>query len=237
MDFFNGIIEDAKAILSCCNMKSIPYDKNRLWQDVGRNEVVLMRDTAFELGSDDHAAVGFNLVTSADIGESTVVIAGNDICDIKGDCSFARISLIQIDDIEDEQAAYGTIRKIEYVKYHFHPQGYMMRTYSESHREQARISKAAVKSGISFESVGNSLIKKYMEQPAVKAVKVFFITDQSVAYDKLYKLALKNNEITAALNHALNNVNFDCSSCNLKPVCDEVEGMRELHFKNSGMQM
>jgi hypothetical protein len=33
----------------------------------------------------------------------------------------------------------------------------------------------------------------------------------------------------------MQNINFDCSTCNLKPICDEVEGMRELHFKNSGM--
>lgn len=237
MDFFNGIINAATSIISVCDLKSSPYDESSLWQDAGRNEVVLMRDTAFELGGGDNAAIGFNLVTSADIGESAVLIAGSDLCDIKNDCSFARISLIQIDDIEDEQSAYSTIRKIEYVKYHYYPQGYMMRTYSESLCEQVRVSRAAVKGGISFEKIGNSLIKKYLEQPAVKAVKVFFITDKSVAYDKLQGLALKNSEITKALNHALNNVNFDCSACNLKPICDEVDGMRELHFKNSGMQM
>ena len=111
----------------------------------------------------------------------------------------------------------------------------MMRTASRSHKEAVRVSKKALKNGISFEMAGNLLIKKYMEIPAVRSVNVIFITDTGADYNRLETLALKGNSITEALNHIMNSVKFDCDTCNLKPICDEVEGMKELHFKNMGM--
>lgn len=33
----------------------------------------------------------------------------------------------------------------------------------------------------------------------------------------------------------MKNIPLDCSDCSLKPVCDGVEGVRELHFKQNGM--
>lgn len=233
MDYFNRLISEVKAAVEPLE-KSVYYRaQGEAWEDAGRNEVVLLRDTAFELGGSGLPAVGFNLVTSQDIGESGVTVVGKNIGSIKGDCAFARISLIEIDDIADEQTAYNAIRKIEYVKYHIFPAGYMMRTSSESFREQVRVSREAVKKGISFEKIGNSLIDRYLENKAVKAARVIFVTHENADYTGFYKAAVKNNEITKTLNHALNSVSFDCNSCNLKAVCDEVEGMRELHFKKS----
>ena len=36
----------------------------------------------------------------------------------------------------------------------------------------------------------------------------------------------------SSLNHIFDNVMFDCSTCNLKEICDEVDGLKELHLKN-----
>ena len=30
----------------------------------------------------------------------------------------------------------------------------------------------------------------------------------------------------------LRDIRMDCSSCKLQPICNEVEGLKELHFKN-----
>lgn len=227
MDFFNSLIENTNELLGALPQKALTYTPDNAWADLGYNQVILQRDTAFELGG-----TGFNLVTSSEINDEIIVI-GNDLDKIKADCKFARISLIQIEDTADEQKAYNLIRKIEYVKYHYFPDGYMIRTSSRSHKEAVRVSKKAIKNGISFERVGNLLINKYKEIPAVKGVKVIFVTDQSADFNALTSLAEKNNRITETLNHIMNNVNFDCSTCNLKPICDEVEGMKELHFKTS----
>lgn len=228
MRFFDSIISEVNDILAPHDRLSYTLDSS--WTDSGRNELVLRRDSAFELDG-----IGFNLVTSQDIGDDGVDVIGDDLPSISSDRSFARISYIRLEDIDDEQKAYDLIRKIEYSKYHFFPRGYMSRAVSDTHKEVARLSKSAIADGLDFRKVGSLLIDKYKQNSAVKAARVVFVTDASVNYKALDALARRNYEITEALNHIMSNISFDCDACNLKKICDEVEGMRELHFKNAGM--
>lgn len=208
--------------------KSVFEFHGKLWEDAGRNEIVMQRDAAFEL-----QGTGFELFTSEKLSDDGVVVIGKDLKDLKDKSPFARVSLIELDDISDEQTAHDTVRKIEYIKYHYFPKGYMVRTNSLSFAENVRVSKKAIKDGISFEKVGSLLISKYRENSAVKAVKVFFITDKTVDYSKVQGLSEKSREITEALDHVIRDLNLDCNTCKLKAICDEVEGMKELHFKNA----
>lgn len=229
MEFFDSLIKKALEITQGLSEINYDYNPDNAWKDVGVNQVILQKHSAFEL-----SGTGFNLITSSPVKDGITVI-GNDLADIKKDCNFTRISIIQIEDTEDEQKLYNLIRKTEYVKYHYFPDGYMIRTSSRSHQEAVRVSKDAVKKGISFQNAGNLLINKYKENPAIRGVRVIFITSPEADHKAFEEIAQKNNAITETLNHIMNNVNFDCDTCNLKPVCDEVEGMRELHFKNKGM--
>lgn len=225
MKFFDSLIEEFGDITAPFEKKSYPLSD--AWPDAGGNQVIMRCDTAFELDG-----VGFNLVTSKKINDEIVVI-GDDLGKVNRDSRFARIAIIEIDGTEDEQAAYKLIKKIEYVKYHCFPDGYMARSTSRSHKEAVRVSKKAVKDGACFQKIGSLLIKKYREIPAVKGVRLIFITNPDADFAHIEKLAVKNYEIAETLNHIMNSINFDCDTCNLKPICDEVEGMKELHFKNS----
>ncbi len=227
MEIFDSLIKEVSRCLEPFNKKECIYKKENAWNDVGHNQVILQKETIFELDG-----VGFNLLTSSHIADGIVVI-GKDLQEIKQNAKFARICFIEFNEAEDTQKTYNLIRKIEYTKYHFFPDGYMIRTSAKAHKESVRVSKIAVKGGIDFQKIGNLLINKYKENPAVKGVKVVFVTDNAVDYSKLESLSKKNNEITETLNQVMNNLNFDCETCNLKPICDEVEGMRELHFKNA----
>ena len=62
------------------------------------------------------------------------------------------------------------------MKYHVYPEGYMMRVSPENQREQVRVSKQAVKRGISFRAIGNNFIKKYKENKLIDHVCVIFVT-------------------------------------------------------------
>lgn len=227
MDFFDSLISSTEDALSGFSKKS--FTPTEPWDDLGNSEVILLRDTYCELDG-----VGYNLITSKEIKDEIVVV-GKDVSEIRDKTSFARISLIQFDDSGDDQKNYDLIRKIEYTKYHTFPNGYMIRTSSRSHKEAVRISKKAIKKGIDFRKVGSLYIERYKQNPSVKAVKIIFVTDEKTDFSTLSKIAEKNNKITETLNHIMNSINFDCNLCNLKPICDEVEGMRELHFKNKGM--
>jgi CO dehydrogenase/acetyl-CoA synthase beta subunit len=229
MEFFDSLISEVSALTDTSHKNYYAYSEDCIWTDVGYSQVILQRDTAFELDG-----VGFNLVTSTKIDDGIVVV-GDELDAIKNSRKFARISLVQIEKDKEEQEYYKVIKKADYVKYHFFPEGYMMRTTSRSHKESVRVAKSALKKDISFEKVGNLLINKYRENPKIKAVKVVFITDQSTDYKALESIAQKSTAITETLNHIMNSVKFDCDSCNLKPICDEVEGMKELHFKSANM--
>ena len=162
-----------------------------------------------------------------------VILVGDDIDKISENRKFARICIVQIDDAADEQKEYNLIKKIDYVKYHVFPEGYMMRSTSRSHKEAVRVSKKAVKDGADFRKIGSLLIEKFKEIPAVKGVSVIFITDPKADYRLAENIAEKNYSVTETLNHVMNNVVFDCDTCNLKAICDEVEGLKELHFKKA----
>lgn len=226
MKFFDSLIAELNGAVAPLEKKI--YSADKAWKDSGTNQVIMKRDTAFELDG-----TGFNLVT-AEKTDDEIIVIGRDLAEIPADCKFARVAVIEIDADGDEQEAYKLIKKIEYVKYHCFPDGYMSRSTSRSHKEAVRVSEKAVSDGISFQSVGSLLIEKYKEIPAVRGVRLIFITDSRADFGKIENLAVKNHEITETLNHIMNNITFDCDTCNLKPICDEVEGMKELHFKNSG---
>ena len=225
MKFFDSLIRETENLISSLPKKTIRNDFS--WNDVGQNQVIMRRDTAFEL-----EGVGFNLVTSDEV-QDEIILTGDNLGEIKGNRKFARITVVGIEDGADEQKAYNLIKKIDYVKYHTFPDGYMMRSTSRSHKEAVRVSKKAIKDGIDFGAVGSLLIRKYKEIPAVKSVRVIFITHTDADYSETEKIATKNYEITETLNHVMNSVTFDCDTCNLKAICDEVEGMKELHFSKS----
>ena len=222
MKFFDSLILEAEKIISDLPKKE--FSKADPWRDSGQNQVIMRRDTAFEL-----EGVGFNLVTSDDVCDG-IILVGDDLGAIKDNRRFARITLVQIEDKGDEQKAYNLIKKIDYVKYHTFPDGYMIRSTSRSHKEAVRVSEIAIKDGVNFEKIGSLLIEKYKEIPAVKGVKVIFITSPEADYFQIEKIADKNYAIAETLNHVMNNIVFDCNTCNLKAICDEVEGMKELHF-------
>lgn len=229
MEFFDSLICEVSALTDASQKNNYVYNEDMLWSDIGYSQVILQRDTAFELDG-----VGFNLVTSSYV-ESGIVVVGDELDNIAADRKFARVCMVQIEPSDDDQEYYKVIKKADYVKYHFFPEGYMIRTTSRSHKESVRVAKSALKKGITFEKIGNLLINKYKENPKIKAVKVIFITAKDADYKSLENMAQKSTGITETLNHIMNSIKFDCDSCNLKPICDEVEGMKELHFKNASM--
>ena len=71
---------------------------------------------------------------------------------------------------------------------------------------------------------------RYHKNPAVEAVKLIFLTMEDFPYRELERQVKKAEQITRAIDHILKDIAMNCQSCSLKQICDEVEGMRELHF-------
>ncbi|MBO6014818.1 MAG: carbon monoxide dehydrogenase [Oscillospiraceae bacterium] len=233
MDLFNPLIGNTRDLLAPKNATAWPYSPSDCWRDLGSNELVLQRDAAYELGARGKGSANYVLFTSSPelVPEDRVVLYGRDLREIGADCDFARIVLLRVGMIDgDDETVYRTLKEIEYAKYHVFPEGYMVRISPESFREQVRVSKQAMARGISFRALGNSYIREYKKDPNVLAAEVIFITDPSVDYVSLQDLAKKSTAAIGTLTHILEGLPTDCSVCSLKDICDEVEGMKELHF-------
>ena len=238
MELYNSIITATRAQLSGAAPRRWDYDPASAWRDLGESELVMLRDAAFELGGGSCPSANFTCVTSDEslVPKDEILLYGKDLPELRGDVSFARLAFLLSDDLGgDDEAAYQAIRDMEFVKYHVFPEGYMVRISSESNREQVRLSKTAVQRGVDFRKIGAAYIRGYHKNPHVKRVQIVFVTDNAVVAE-LAKTAKKVDDITKTLTHILEGIPTDCGSCNLKPICDEVEGMREMHFgmKNKG---
>ncbi len=231
MELYNSTISEIEALLPE-NGSIWDYDSAKCWRDKGSSELVLQKDAAYELGASGKGSANLMLYTSgSSIEKDEVLLYGKDLPSINGDCDFARIVIVKIGLIDgDDEQVYRTLKDIEFAKYHVYPEGYMIRMSPESYREQVRVSKEAVRFGINFRELGNSYIREYKKNENVLACKVIFITDPNFDYTGLVKLAKRASDITNTLTHILEGLPTDCSVCALQGICEEVEGMKELHF-------
>ncbi len=233
MELYNALIRSSRALYDGAPVRRWDYREDDAWSDNGESELVLLRDAAFELGGSGCPSANFTCATSdvSLVPRDEILLCGSDLPRLTGDVSFARLVFLQVDEVlgEDDEATFQAIRDMEFVKYHVFPKGYMVRISSESNREQVRVSRDALRGGVSFRRIGASYIRAYRKNPHVRRVQIVFLTDHP-AVAELARTAKRVDDITKTLTHILEGLPTDCGSCSLKPICDEVEGMREMHF-------
>ena len=238
MHLYDEVIHSWQDLTGACHITEM--DKKEGWPEGGKANMILKGDAAYELGaaSDGIYAIGSTVMTEDEslVKGDEIVVVGDDLCDIDADRSYARLAvvLVDADEMGEGDKLYSSIRDISFARYHVEPKGFMMRVSSSSKRECVRVSREAVKGGISFSDVGTMMINAFHKKKHVRAVKLFFITDLDFDYKALYDSVKKAEDITSAIDHIFKDIQMDCNACNLKQVCDEVEGLRELHFGVSG---
>lgn len=239
MELYNALIRGARTMIGDAPPQRWDYREADAWTDSGESELVMLRDAAFELGGSGNPSANFACATSSEdlVPRDEILLYGRDLPQLTGDVSFARLVFLQVDEVlgEDDEATFQAIRDMEFVKYHVFPKGYMVRISSESNREQVRVSRDALRGGVSFRRIGASYIRAYHKNPHVRRVQVLFLTGHPAIAD-LAQMAKKVDDVTKTLTHILEGLPTDCGSCTLKPICDEVEGMREMHFGKAKQQ-
>ena len=212
--------------------RSLPIPKRR-WKCNENSEFIMARDAAVELGGGGEPSVNYTCpTTSGKVTKDEILLYGSDISEIKTNIAFARIVILETADLgeeTDQEMAFRAIRNLDFVRYHVFPKGYMVRVSAQSNQEQVRISRAALNAGIDFAQVGAAYIAKYKEVSLVKNVRIIFVTDRKLV-EALRPNADKADSITKTLTHILDGLPTDCGHCSMKSVCDEVDGMRELHL-------
>jgi len=232
MKIYDEAIKSLLDSLKGFEAKELESDK--LWKDVGDHNLILRGDMAYELGGSGSQSVSAMAVTcnSGFVPKDQILLIGSDLNNISKDTSYARIALVRVkeDSLGDGNALYNAIRKIEYVRYHINPEGYMTRISASQSKEPVRVSAKALAQGLGFAQVGKIFLDTYHENKNIDAVKLIFITEPSFDYKSLAAQAKHLEDITGTIDHIFKNVVMDCGACSLQSICDEVEGLRELHF-------
>ena len=211
MRLYDEVIHESLHLLETQSGKKLRTEAAGSWKDIGKESMILRSEMAYELGGDNLPAIGSQMLTAdaALVSGDEIWLYGKDLPQIQ---------------------KYNQIRRLEYTKYHMYPEGYMMRISAASEREMVRIGKDALRKGLDFEKIGNMFLRAYHKNPAVEAVKLIFLTMEDFPYRELERQVKKAEQITRAIDHILKDIAMNCQSCSLKQICDEVEGMRELHF-------
>lgn len=239
MKLYDEIIRKWNDKIEAREVRELDFSDLTAWEDAGKNNMILRGDMAYELGGSMPSmfALGSTVITADEslVPKDEVVLVGKDLSEIEKDPSYARLTVVLVDgeEIGEGDALFNAIRNIEYVRYQISPKGFMMRVSKAHRRESVRVSKESIENGMSFAHIGKAFIDHLKKNPKVKAVKVYFVTDETFDFTDLEKDVRKANSITETIDHVFKDVKMDCHSCNLKEVCDEVEGLRELHFKTA----
>ena len=233
MKLFDDVIDEVRSLLPELPDKACSFDESLCAEQGDKNALLFRSDTAFELGGSGKHAVESTMFTSFSQAKDEVLLFGKDLDEITEDISFAHLTFIQLDEKSEDNLHYEQLKSIGFTVFQLYPKGYHIRISPSSGREQVKISKEALKQNppLSFMNIGCSLIKLLKEQDDVAYVKTVFITCPDVDYSALATLARKAKRITDAVQKTLQFGELDCAACKMKPICDEVEGLRELHFQ------
>lgn len=203
-----------------------------LWEQEKEQRILFKKDTAYELGGGSLPAYSGMAYTSDETIKDEIVVCGPDLPELKADSPYARLTILRVDDgaWADNGQAYRVLRRLDYTRYHVHPKGFLMRISAAAHREPVRVGREALQAGLDFEQVGRVFLHAYHSHPEVLGVRLFFITEPNFPYEEFGETVRQIDFVTESLNEIFNNLIMDCASCRFQPVCDEVEGLRELHF-------
>lgn len=231
MSLYDKDIRRMQDILSKFEVKSL--QSAQPWNTTEQESLVLRSDMAYELGGEGKAAVSALAFTANPelITESGVCLVGKDLSDLSRDTSYARITLLLLEETGDydPQQWYGIFRKIDYTRYHVYPKGYMMRISAVKEREPVRVSRDGLAAGMSFAGIGRCFADAYLKHNQVKAVQTIFVTDPAAPYGQLQEVAHRFEQITESMNKVFQGLNMDCSTCGQRELCDEIEGLKSLH--------
>ncbi|MBD5393186.1 MAG: carbon monoxide dehydrogenase [Lachnospiraceae bacterium] len=233
MKLFDETIIKLQMLLKAEECRELPVSDTS-WPEVSDRSMILRSDMAYELGGEGLPAVGCTLITAdkSIVPGDAVTLIGRDLPEIRKDVPYARIALVRVDEdtLGEGQALYQAIRALEYTRYHFYPKGFMMRVSASRGKETVRIGKDALAGGLDFAKTGNRMISAFHKKASVEAVHLYYVTKETFDYKALERCAKEAENITKTIDHILKSTIMDCNACSLQKVCDEVEGLKELHF-------
>ena len=100
MELYQSVTAHVTALLDeYPKRRETTYDGSRCWQETERFELVMGRESAYELGGSGNGSANCTIVTSDSerFAQSKVIVIGNDLPEIKQDSPYARLVILSLD--------------------------------------------------------------------------------------------------------------------------------------------
>jgi CO dehydrogenase/acetyl-CoA synthase beta subunit len=240
LEIFDQDIADLKRMIETKKdqgrrVRLLTDDDNNLqlsdFQTISAAAIVLSEDMWLELGNPKTASIAPALVTKRLdlVNDGEITLIGHDIPEVEGSLAFAQVLLIASPDLQDED-----YRRINSLQYELELDGYMIKAVPSSLTIWSRISRTSARKGFSFQVLGQTLINMYRAQFKISSMEVLFVTSSQEDVEELNELRHKVIRILGAMNKMMEEMSFDCSSCEYLDVCGDVRklgAMRERLIK------
>lgn len=145
-----------------------------------------------------------------------------------GKAPLGKITLLGVHGFSEENA-YERFLEMDLIRTKLSLEGYMLRAVPQHNREWSRISREAMNKGFSLNILGNELVRDYRKLVYVDAVEVIFITSSVQYIQRLRPISEKVSHVISAMKNIFDDLEFDCAECDYSNVCNEVDGLREMH--------
>ncbi len=227
MKIFDEHIKQTLDILESYEKK--PLVKQGACLGLTKKSIFMMeKDLAVELGGYPKESINLIVGTSDMDFEEGVFIIGDANLNSSSHMSFGKVVFLQTEDVPDDKLydfTQETLLKDASLRF----EDVMLRTSPAHYYTNLRISKKAMQNGFDFDKMASTIQVEFESISSVKKAQVVLIAGDSPLYKQLLPVAESVKEVTVALNHIFDGIDMDCGSCAWSDLCDEVEGLRELH--------
>lgn len=242
MNIFDKYISDIQKILAHQKISRLNFSENE-WKLTEKNTFLMERDTAIELGGYPKESVNI-IVPSSDLYNLISLEEGiysiGDTSLLSGKISekhisFGKIVFLKTKDLKEDDF-YSFTQSELLTDSRIRMSDIMLRQSPAHYNTNLRISKKALKNGFNAEIMAATVYKAFKNMEHVSNVTVLLIFGDSMPYKELLEAAENIKEATLTLNHIFDGINMDCGHCDVKEICNEIEGMRELHMRRQRSQ-
>lgn len=207
------------------------FDAGQTWPRGRSGDIIMGSDTVIELGHPQTESLAFLMWTELPdrVRDGWVTIIGPDLNGLAdGKAPLGKITFIGGHGFTEDNA-FERFQEMDMVRTRLSLKGHMLRAVPQQNREWSRISRDALREGLSLKVLGNELIREYRKLEYVDTVEVIFLTSSTGDIRKFRPTGEKVSRIIQAMNRIFDNLELDCAACEFSDVCDEVDDLRAMH--------
>jgi CO dehydrogenase/acetyl-CoA synthase beta subunit len=200
--------------------------------------IILRDDTYVELGNPEAGSSSFILFTDKPelVQNGRITVIGPDIKESAGkSLAFGQVLIVGGKDLDDND--HEALKHAGFIGDQI--EGYMVRSFTQN--IWSRVSRTAADKGFSLEMLGRALMSLYKTgNIKIESMEVIFVTSGKDDIKKMGEIAVQVQKITRELvkqTWKVRGVDIDCvsdcSTCNDKPVCDDIREVLSINKKNT----